>query len=168
MIYLQLMTAIEKVEVYRFLKTAHAWVSGFRNHEIEPEFSDSPVLIPRIPALIIGKPLSNEAQTLLNKMLAAIDLEPSKNCFIALLESITTQLLEEEINTHNPYAILMLGKDFMIDIPNKKGVANFQGIPALAIENPEDIIRNPELKRPAWEDLKIFKAQLNRLLAGDI
>lgn len=162
------MTALEKAEIYRFLTTTHAWVSGYRNKEIEPKFSDSPVGIQRIPVLVVGRKLSSNAQILLNKMLTAIDLDPSKNCIITDVESLNTQSLEEQIQKYNPYAILVLGKDFEIDFQNDCTFTHYNGILLLAIENPEDILHKPELKRPAWEALKLFKAQLNRLLAGDI
>ena len=110
------MTATEKADIYNFLSTALAKVTGFRTHEKEPNFLDSPIGLPTIPVLVIGKPLTKEARILLNKMLAAIELEPSQNCKIIEKESITIQSIEEELLLTIPYAILILEKNLLIEI----------------------------------------------------
>lgn len=162
------MTATEKADLFQFLSTAQGWISGYRSQEKIPEFFDSPSGKPTIPVLIIGNPLTTEANSLLNKMLCAIDLEPSKNCVLIYTETVSLKFLEEEILKNHPYTILLLGKNFnLFDIKNTTFV-NFHGIPLFAIENPEKILQNSELKRPVWEDLKFFKTQLNRFLAEEI
>ena len=37
---------------------------------------------------------------------------------------------------------------------------NYQGIPLLATFHPSALLRDESLKRPAWEDLKLFRSKL--------
>ena len=39
-----------------------------------------------------------------------------------------------------------------------------QGIPVLCTYHPSALLRNAELKRPAWEDLKMFRTKLEQLV----
>lgn len=39
----------------------------------------------------------------------------------------------------------------------------YQGIPLLATYHPSALLRDEALKRPAWEDLKTFRARLLQL-----
>ena len=39
----------------------------------------------------------------------------------------------------------------------------YQNIPLMATYHPSALLRDVNLKRPAWEDLKLFRSRLNEL-----
>ncbi|HOT63251.1 MAG TPA: uracil-DNA glycosylase, partial [Treponemataceae bacterium] len=41
----------------------------------------------------------------------------------------------------------------------------YRGIPVLPTYHPSALLRDETLKRPAWEDLKRFRARLDEILA---
>ena len=43
---------------------------------------------------------------------------------------------------------------------------DYQGIPVMPTYHPSALLRNEELKRPAWEDLKKFKRRLDEIEAN--
>ena len=40
---------------------------------------------------------------------------------------------------------------------------DYHGIPLLVTYHPSALLRNESLKRPAWEDLKLFKKKLDQM-----
>ena len=40
---------------------------------------------------------------------------------------------------------------------------DYNGIPVMATYHPSALLRNEDLKRPAWEDLKKFKKRLDEI-----
>ena len=42
----------------------------------------------------------------------------------------------------------------------------YNGIPCMATYHPSALLRNQELKRPAWEDLKVFRERLQQICPG--
>lgn len=124
--------------------------------------------------MIIGD-VSGRTGELLDKMLGAINLSRTENCYLAqLMESSDRANLETEIAIIKPLIILSLGKTTAQnllktaeDIKNLRGrIINYNGIPLMATYHPEDLLLDETLKRPVWEDLKLFRAELDRLLAG--
>ena len=133
-----------------------------------------------------GHPFVGKAGMLLDKMLNAIDLDRHTNCFIGNIvkcrppenrnpfpdeQDSCFPFLEAQIHILKPKMILCLGKVSIekimgqkISITAKHGVFyEYNGIPVMATYHPSALLRNQELKRPAWEDLKGFKRRLDEI-----
>jgi DNA polymerase len=131
-----------------------------------------------------GEPFVGKAGQLLDKMLAAIQLSRKDNCFITnivkcrppanrtpLPEEVQAcaHFLKAQIDILKPKMILALGNTALHNLLNTNaGIKklhgkffNYQNIPLLATFHPSALLRDESLKRPSWEDLKIFR---NRLL----
>lgn len=132
--------------------------------------------------ILTEKPLKKEENTLLEKMLSAIQLENKKNCYISsILKCIPTQnpnlqefegcrrFIEAEIIQLKPKIILCMGNfsaKFLLNTENfdmRGKFTEFNKIPLFTTFSVEEIIKNSELKRPTWEDLKILKSKLEEL-----
>lgn len=133
-----------------------------------------------------GKPFVGKAGMLLDKMLNAIQLDRNTNCYIANIvkcrppenrnpfpdeQDACFSFLEAQIHLLKPKMILCMGKiaieklmNESISINSQHGIFyNYNGIPVMATYHPSALLRNEQLKRPAWEDLKKFKAKLEEL-----
>jgi DNA polymerase len=133
-----------------------------------------------------GLPFVGAAGQLLNSMLAAIGLDRKKNVFIANIlkcrppenrnpessEIITClPIIKKQIDIIKPKAILLLGRiaahsllsttDSIAAMRGKTHLYN--NIPSIVIYHPAALLRNPEYKRPAWEDLQKFQKLLTDL-----
>ncbi|MBO5137264.1 MAG: uracil-DNA glycosylase [Spirochaetaceae bacterium] len=134
-----------------------------------------------------GLPFVGKAGQLLDKMLAAISLSRTENCFIAnivkcrppgnrdpLPEEIDAcrSYLEAQISVLKPTMILTLGRIATQTLLNSQdGIGRlhgqfheYNGIPIMATYHPSALLRNQELKRPAWDDLKAFRSKLEQLV----
>ena len=135
---------------------------------------------------IQGLPFVGVAGQLLDKMLAAINLSRSTNCYIANIvkcrppknrdpepeeSEACRSYLEAQIAILKPTMILAVGR---IAIQNLLGtsqgigqlrgkILSYNSIPLMATYHPSALLRNQELKRPAWEDLKVFRTHLTQL-----
>lgn len=130
-----------------------------------------------------GLPFVGKAGMLLDKMLNAIDLDRNKNCYIANIVKCRPpenrnplpqemdacfSFLQSQIHILKPKMILCLGKiaiekvlNQSISITQSHGVFfDYNGIPVMPTYHPSALLRNNDLKRPAWEDLKKFKKKL--------
>ena len=130
-----------------------------------------------------GRPFVGKAGQLLDKMLAAINLHREKNCFIANIVkcrppmnrdpspdecAACSAFLQAQIHVLKPKMILALGRvalqkllDTSIGITKMHGkIVDYKGIPFMATFHPSALLRDETYKRPAWEDLKIFRAKL--------
>ena len=130
-----------------------------------------------------GRPFVGKAGQLLDKMLAAINLSRDKNCYIANVVKCRPPMnrdpapqetqacrsfLDAQIHVLKPKMILAMGRvalqnllDTSIGINKMRGkIVDFNGIPFMATFHPSALLRDESLKRPAWEDLKIFKNKL--------
>ena len=130
-----------------------------------------------------GRPFVGKAGKLLDKMLASIQLSRNCNCFIAniikcrppenrdpLPEEISacSNYLEMQIHVLKPAAILAVGRIALQSLLNTSiGISKIHGqllqynnIPFMATYHPSALLRNEALKRPAWEDLKLFRNKL--------
>jgi DNA polymerase len=133
-----------------------------------------------------GFPFVGKAGQLLDKMLAAIFLSRRTNCFIANTikcrppenrdpapeeQDACFAYLQRQIQVLKPSAILVLGR---IALQRLLGTAegitrihgqffSYEGTPLLATFHPSYLLRAPEQKRAAWEDLKKFREKLLEL-----
>ena len=134
-----------------------------------------------------ARPFVGASGKLLDKMLGAIDLYRTKNCFITNIvkcrppnnrnpsyEEIASciHFLEEQIRLISPKIILLLGSVALKTmLHTEMGISHLHGklfyyndsIPTIATYHPSALLRQESLKRLAWEDLKFFKSQLNKL-----
>ena len=134
-----------------------------------------------------GHPFVGRAGILLDKMLHAINLDRHTNVFIGNIikcrppenrnpfpdeEAACFPFLETQIHILKPKMILCLGKvaieklmNQSISITANHGVFyDYNGIPTMVTYHPSALLRNQELKRPAWEDLKGFRRRLDEIL----
>ena len=130
-----------------------------------------------------GEPFVGKAGQLLDKMLLAIGLSRKENCFIANIvkcrppenrdpdpeeTAACAPFLEAQIDTLKPRAILAVGRIAAQNllkttdgIGKLRGrIFDYHGIPLMPTYHPSALLRDDNLKRPAWEDLKRFKTEL--------
>ncbi len=133
-----------------------------------------------------GLPFVGKAGLLLDRMLAAIGLDRKTNCYIANIvkcrppenrnplpdeQAACFSFLETQIHILKPKMILCMGKIAIEKITGQSISINqrhgeffeYNGIPVMPTYHPSALLRNEELKRPAWEDLKKFKKYLDQL-----
>ena len=133
-----------------------------------------------------GLPFVGKAGALLDKMLAAINLDRKTNCYIANIvkcrppqnrdpfpdeQSACISFLEAQIHILKPKMILCMGrisgqKLLKTEAPlnQLRGVIHdYNGIPLMITYHPSALLRNAELKSPAWSDLKQFKKKLDEI-----
>jgi DNA polymerase len=134
-----------------------------------------------------GRPFVGPAGQLLDRMLAAIDLSRQTNCFIANVvkcrppnnrdpapEEITAcaPFLARQLKILRPLVILTVGRvPTQALLHTTEGIGRlrgrffeYQGYPLFPTNHPSAQLRDPSLKRPAWEDLKILRAKLDELM----
>lgn len=132
-----------------------------------------------------GEPFVGRAGQLLNKILAAIDLERDDVFITNILkcrppnnrdpqESEVRRCenyLKRQIELIKPGVICALGRVaaqwlLQTNAPLgtlRKGEYYYEGIRILATYHPAALLRNPNFKKPAWEDFKQLKAMLAEL-----
>ena len=133
-----------------------------------------------------GLPFVGKAGILLDKMLAAIGLDRKTNCYIANIvkcrppqnrdpfpqeQDACFSFLEAQINILKPKMILCMGKISSNKMLNQESpigtlrgqIFEYNNIPLMITYHPSALLRNEQLKRPAWDDLKMFKAKLDEI-----
>lgn len=133
-----------------------------------------------------GLPFVGKAGILLDKMLNAIDLDRNKNCYIANVvkcrppenrnplfqeSDACFPFLQTQIHILKPKMILCMGKistekllNQSVSITQSHGkFFEYNGVPLMPTYHPSALLRNVDLKRPAWEDLKKFKKKLEEI-----
>ncbi|MBQ1661106.1 MAG: uracil-DNA glycosylase [Treponema sp.] len=133
-----------------------------------------------------GRPFVGKAGQLLDKMLAAISLDRKCNCYIANIVKCRppknrtpmpqeadscSGFLQAQIHILKPKAILAMGRTAVQNLmKTEQGInslrgkiLDFNGIPLLATYHPSALLRDQSLKRPAWEDLKVFRTKLEEI-----
>ncbi len=133
-----------------------------------------------------GEPFVGKAGQLLDKMLAAINLSRHTNCFIANIvkcrppnnrdpmpdeADACRSFLDAQIGILKPKLILAVGRIAAQNLLNTTTGINklrgqffeYRGIPLLPTYHPSALLRNEDLKRPAWEDLKKFRTRLEEI-----
>ncbi len=136
-----------------------------------------------------GRPFVGKAGQLLDKMLGSIGLYREKNCFIANVvkcrppnnrdplpeeTSACRTYLSRQIQILKPRMILSVGRiPTQILLNTKEGITKlrgtfteYMGIPFLPTFHPSALLRDENLKRPAWEDLKVLRAALSEIVPG--
>lgn len=132
-----------------------------------------------------GLPFVGASGQLLDKMLAAIGLSRESNCYIANIvkcrppnnrepspaeRSACIGYLRRQIELLRPRFILCVGRtaahgllDLTDPISRIRGrTYQFEGIPVVVTFHPSALLRDASLKRPAWEDLKRFRALIDQ------
>ena len=135
-----------------------------------------------------GRPFVGRAGQLLDKMLEAIQLSRKTNCYITNVvkcrppqnrdpapeeRSCCAAFLDAQIQLLRPKMILVMGRiaaQHLLQTSDGIGKLrgrffNYQRIPLMPTYHPSALLRDESLKRPAWEDLKRFRARLHELQA---
>jgi len=134
-----------------------------------------------------GRPFVGRAGQLLDKMLGSIGLVRGKNCYIANMVkcrppgnrnpeaaeiSACYPFLERQIILLKPVIILCAGNVATQNLlKTNRGITTMRGqfaefkigelsIPVLPTYHPSALLRDENMKRPAWEDLKLLKSRL--------
>ena len=130
-----------------------------------------------------GLPFVGPAGKLLDKMLASIKLSRSSNTYIANIvkcrppmnrnpypeeADACSSFLQAQIAVLKPKAILCVGTVAAKNLlKTELGVTKLRGnfyeyckIPVAVTYHPSALLRDEQLKRPAWEDLKLFRSKL--------
>jgi uracil-DNA glycosylase len=130
-----------------------------------------------------GLPFVGPAGKLLDKMLSSIGLSRESNCFIANVvkcrppqnrdpaadeQAACLGYLRRQIALLRPQAILCVGRIASgALLGTAEGVGklrgkwrDFEGTPLLVTYHPSALLRDDSYKRPAWEDLKLFRERL--------
>ncbi|OHE73091.1 MAG: uracil-DNA glycosylase [Treponema sp. RIFOXYC1_FULL_61_9] len=134
-----------------------------------------------------GRPFVGPAGQLLDRMLQAVGLSRETNCFIANLVKCRppknrdpeegerlacAPYLDRQIALLAPRLILSVGRvPTQALLGTTEGIGRlrgrfvpYRGIPLLPTYHPSALLRDEELKRPAWEDMKLLRS---RLESGD-
>lgn len=136
-----------------------------------------------------GLPFVGPAGKLLDKMLEAINLSRHTNCFIGNIvkcrppnnrdpASEETQacasFLHTQIHILKPKMILAVGRiaaQNLLATSDSIGrmhgrFFSYKGIPLMPTYHPSALLRDASLKKPAWEDLKLFRSRLAEMDAS--
>jgi DNA polymerase len=140
-----------------------------------------------------GRPFVGKAGQLLDKMLSSINLSRESNCFIAnVIKCRPPQnrdpqpdeiaacagFLECQIQFLKPRFILCVGRiSSQVMLHNAEPIGKTRGkfmdyksndmtIPLIATYHPSALLHNEDLKRPAWDDLKLLRAALGSAPIG--
>ena len=136
-----------------------------------------------------GRPFVGRAGQLLDKMLISIGLSRESNCFIANVikcrppanrdplpdeTAFCASYLQRQIHLLNPRFILCAGRiaaQTLLQTTETIGrlrgkITSLQAgdreIPFIATYHPSALLRNEDLKRPAWEDLKMLRSAIEK------
>jgi len=135
-----------------------------------------------------GRPFVGRAGQLLDKMLESINLSRNTNCFIANVvkcrppnnrdpypeeTGACAHFLQRQITLLKPKFILVAGRiAAQTLLKTTEAIGKLRGrftefevgnmtIPLLATYHPAALLRNEDLKRPAWEDLKLLRSKID-------
>lgn len=131
-----------------------------------------------------GLPFVGPAGQLLDRMLSSIGLDRGGNCFITNIvkcrppqnrdpapdeQAACMGYLRRQIALLRPKAILCVGRiAAQALLGASEGVGRlrgswreFEGLPLLVTYHPSALLRDDTYKRPAWEDLKLFRERLS-------
>ena len=141
-----------------------------------------------------GRPFVGRAGQLLDKMLSAINLSRNDNCFIANVikcrppfnrdpqpeeTAACAHFLRRQILLLKPKFILVAGRvAAQTLLETTEPIGKMRGkfkdytvgdmtIPLLITYHPAALLRNEDLKRPSWEDLKLLRSRLDSTTGGN-
>ncbi len=132
-----------------------------------------------------GIPFVGPAGQYLDKWLAAIEVYRDRNAYIANIvkcrppnnrdpepeeAAACMPYLKEQVELIRPKSILTLGRvalRYLIGVSEGIGrihgsLYEYKGIPLMPTYHPSAVLRNPEYRRPVWEDLKKLRDQVLR------
>ncbi len=129
-----------------------------------------------------GKPFVGRAGQLLDRMLAAINLDRHENVYITNVlpwrppqnrdpkpEEIGMMkpFLERHVALAKPEVLVVMGNISCQAVLGKRGITRLRGkwdqamdLPVIPMFHPAYLLRQPEMKRQAWADLLELKARL--------
>ncbi len=129
-----------------------------------------------------GKPFVGRAGQLLDRMLAAIDLNRNENVYITNVlpwrppqnrdpkpEEIGMMkpFLERHVALAKPEILILMGNISCQAVLGKRGITRLRGhwdqamdLPVLPMFHPAYLLRQPQMKQQAWADLLDLKARL--------
>jgi len=184
--------ALTLTELYsKITRCTKCQLARTRNNVVPGEGVENPdVLVigegPGYDEDMSGRPFVGKAGILLDKMLAAIELDRNKNCYIANIvkcrppnnrdpepdeQSTCFAFLQAQIHILKPKMILCMGRisghkmlDTQEPLNKLRGqIFDYNGIPLMVTYHPSALLRDQSLKAPAWQDLKAFKKKLDEL-----
>jgi uracil-DNA glycosylase family 4 len=129
-----------------------------------------------------GAPLLGEAGALLDRMIVAMGLTPESAYVCSVVkcalpdddeleledrEACTSHLVNQ-IEAVRPEMIVALGEDaaraligpLAREVPWRGAWRAWQGVPVMPTHAPAEVLANPALRRPVWEDLQAVMARL--------
>ncbi|MCR5724797.1 MAG: uracil-DNA glycosylase [Treponema sp.] len=130
-----------------------------------------------------GEPFVGKAGKLLDKMLSAIKLSRTTNCYICNIvkcrppqnrtpypeeAAACESFLHAQLSALKPRMILCVGNTAVKNLlKTTDGISHMRGafyewngIPVAVTYHPSALLRDESLKRPAWEDLKMLRERL--------
>ncbi len=129
-----------------------------------------------------GKPFVGRAGQLLDRMLAAIDLDRNENAYITNVlpwrppqnrdpkpEEIGMMkpFLERHVALAKPEVLVVMGNISCQAVLGKRGITRLRGnwdqalnLPVIPMFHPAYLLRQPQMKRQAWADLLELQARL--------
>lgn len=133
-----------------------------------------------------GKPMQGNSGELLDKMIAAMQLDVEKDVYITniikcrpantrkpTLEEVNhcSNYLFSQIDLIKPQIIITLGSDAAQALLQLNTAINklrqqvhyYQETPLIVTYHPADLLRTPHLKKGAWEDLQLALSTFNQL-----
>jgi DNA polymerase len=135
-----------------------------------------------------GEPFTGRAGQLLNKILAAIQFRREDVYITNILKSRppnNRDPLPAEVEAHipilykqlaliKPKLILCVGKTAGNSLLGRKSSLgalrdkfhDYYGLPLMVTYHPAALLRNPQWKRPTWEDLKLLRTRYDQLVTG--
>lgn len=175
----------------KILKCSRCGLANTRINIVPGEGVENPLVMvigegPGYDEDVQGRPFVGKAGQLLDKMLSAIQLDRNTNTYIANVvkcrppqnrdpfpeeQDCCYSFLEAQIKVLKPKMILCMGRisahkllkteDPIGSLHGK--LFEFNNIPLMVTYHPSALLRNEDLKRPAWEDLKLFRQKLNEI-----
>lgn len=139
-----------------------------------------------------GVPFSGAAGLLMDKMLNAVKLDRRQNCFLTNIVKCTPPqnrdpypeetdacfgFIEAQIKIIKPKLILCSGRVAAVSLLKNNPKVNlslpvhqlrgqwfdYNGIPVMVVYSPVEVLKNPALKKPIWDDLRAFATKLKEL-----
>lgn len=129
-----------------------------------------------------GKPFVGRAGQLLDRMLAAIDMDRAQNVYITNVLpwrppqnrdprpdeiAMMQPFLERHVALSKPKVLVVMGNISCQAVLNKRGITRLRGqwdqalnLPVLPMLHPAYLLRQPHAKRQAWADLLDLRAYL--------
>jgi uracil-DNA glycosylase len=178
-----------KQEAYKDCKNCQLWTG--RNRFVYGEGNPDAVCMvigegPGAEENLQGRPFVGKAGQLLDKMLLAIKIQ-REDVYIANIVKCRPPnnrdpeqqerlaclpYLREQLAIIQPQILLLMGRvaaqtlletnKTMQEMRNR--VHEFSGLPTYVTYHPSALLRNPEWKKPAWEDLQKFQVEYETLL----